>query len=244
MAPKRTLQSKPAPISALQTVGNSNASTSQSNNSQQPEKLQRFLSNDSIEDHNNIETNSVDTSDLSSRSISSLNSRTSVSTTSSSLVNNKPPKFSKFPRTSVTEDGSILLEESVEFQELNIGVKSLMRLRKCGYCKRHYQQMKHPKYTIMTLNRGLTATYCIDEHYEILVRVLLRLFGQDPEDYALHNKTFQMACQPGYMYVPNESLLSNEMCEIMSRNKSVSRIYFSIIIVIIPLNLLDPNNPK
>jgi hypothetical protein len=82
--------------------------------------------------------------------------------------------------------------------------------------------MNHQKYEVVVLNKGAISNVCINIHFEILVRMLLYLFGQDPNGWSLHRKTIEQVYTPGIMGIGEESLMTHEMAQKMSNNSTVS----------------------
>ena len=81
--------------------------------------------------------------------------------------------------------------------------------------------MKHQSYSIVAINKGSMIKFSLEEHLEILVRLVLHRFGQDPEHFNLKDYALEKAHEPGLMEVGPQYLMTPELCKIMSKNKSI-----------------------
>ena len=82
--------------------------------------------------------------------------------------------------------------------------------------------MKHQRYSIMaTSNKGSLITSSLDEHYEILVRLVLFKFALEPEFFGIKGKALEMSYEPGLMKVGAQCLMTHEISKVMSRNKNM-----------------------
>ena len=79
--------------------------------------------------------------------------------------------------------------------------------------------MKLQKYSIVATTKGSSITYSLDEHFEILVRLVLYLFALDPEEYNIKNKALNKAYEPGFMKIGPQFLMTKEVTKLMSKNQ-------------------------
>ena len=114
------------------------------------------------------------------------------------------------------------------------GLRSLERLRERGSCKGHYQQMRPPKFRVNVVDSpDIDKWHSIDKQYEILVRLTLSLFANDPNCYsAVNNQVFKIASElVGGLALKDESgnkldllhecLISSKLCEAMKADDKV-----------------------
>ena len=97
------------------------------------------------------------------------------------------------------------------------------RLRKEGYCKQHYSKMMPLKFKILVVD-SVHRVQNLDEHLEILFRLLLLLFAKNPDTFAVvHSQLKVVAVEYGYMgaNLLNERLMTPKMYLALMNNEKV-----------------------
>jgi hypothetical protein len=77
-------------------------------------------------------------------------------------------------------------------------------------------------YSIVATSKGSSTSFSLNDHYEILVRLVLNEFAKDPVEWNIKNIAMDNAHKPGFMGKGPQFLMTSEITKLMSKNKSIS----------------------